>query len=386
MTRDEKKGIGEIRFDRSVLLAALLAACAGGDAPGNTESRVAIAPSDSMSLEEVRALVDAVGVDRLYERVAVPSPFLTDLFGYQPVADLTPAQILEDLVPDHASVVERTPDALTLDFTAGPRVVFRFGSELVFNQNSVDGHYARVEIRDPAGYPAGPVAFRTALEQAGVAGKYLIPNPYFAAEQVVRARMQDPPASAPEPVSTDTAGFGASSHAVIVVAETHGGTGPWETARNLLQSGSVEWIGIEMLGEDLQKALDLYFERGGVNAGPARSTLLEYYGANWNTRGHEVTEDPADNPYFRLIEIARSLGIPVYALDAEADYILFRFGEFPLGAAVRDFVWASNVPAFGRGVLYGGSSHFLPTRQPNMLTFLREKYPDIAIFTIRSGS
>lgn len=370
-------------------LAALLCACVGGDAPDLSAESAAgpdAVPVDSVSLEDIRALVDAVGADQLFERIAGPSPYLTDLFGVQPTADLVPTQVLEDLVPDHATVVDRTPEALILDLVAGPRVTFRFGTDLVFEGNPIDRAYARIEIRDSAGYPAEPVAFRTALEEAGVADRYLPPNPYFAAEQAVLARMQEAASIEPVQPVTDTAGFGAVSHAVIIVGETHGGTGPWETARTLLESVSVEWIGIEMLGEDLQAELDRYLESAERDAGPARSALLEYYDATWNTRGHEVTEDPADNPYFRLIETARSHGKRVFALDAAADYILFRFGEFPLGAAVRDFVWASNVPAFGRGVVYGGSSHFLPERRPNMLTFLREKYPDIPVFSIEAGS
>ena len=94
-----------------------------------------------------------------------------------------------------------------------------------------------------------------------------------------------------------------------------------------------------MLGEDLQPALDGYLEEAESEAGTlARSALLEYYDANWNTRGHEITDDPADNPYFRLIETARTLGKRVFALDAAAEFILFRYGEFPLGATVLLFL------------------------------------------------
>jgi hypothetical protein len=51
-----------------------------------------------------------------------------------------------------------------------------------------------------------------------------------------------------------------------------------------------------------------------------------------------------------------------------------------LGAATRDYVWASKLPDWGRGVVYGGSSHFSPDRRPNMLTFLRKRFPDVEVF------
>jgi hypothetical protein len=70
-------------------------------------------------------------------------------------------------------------------------------------------------------------------------------------------------------------------------------------------------------------------------------------------------------------------------LDTRSDYILFRFGEFPLGATVRDATWAARIPREGRGIVYGGSSHFSPGRIPNMLTFLRSRDRSVRIFELR---
>lgn len=367
------------RRPRAILAAVLLCACGSADRePGaGAEPAGAAARADSVSLDEARAIADAVTVPVLFERLAEPERFLTDFFGAQPLRPLTEEGVLAALVPDQATVVSREPGALTLDLVAGPRVTFRFDTRLVINGNPVDVPWARVVIREPATYPAEPVRFRDVLAEAGLDESWLVPNPYYAAEQAVSLRMRAPETIDSVIVRPDTAGFGATPHAVLVVGETHGGTEAYDRARALLGSASIDWIGIEMLAEDLQPALDRYLTNGDAES---RALLLDYYRANWNTRGHEITTDPADNPYFRLIETARTLGKPIFALDTEASYILFRFGEFPLGATVRDFTWASNVPESGRGVVYGGSSHFLQSRRPNMLTFLRERFPDVGLF------
>ena len=364
---------------RPWLALALLAAAACGTTPdGSSASSARLAlVDDSVSLDGARALIGKVGAETLFERVAEPDPYLSDAFGIQVLQPVPPDRVLADLVPDRASLVSRDPHALTLDLLGGPRVVFAYDTRLIFNGNFVDVPYARIVIADSASYPAEPVAFRDVLANAGLSDGYLVPNPYYAAEQVVSLLMKESAKIEPASVKHDTAGFGAAAHAAIIVGETHDGTEAYDQTRALLESRSVDWIAIEMLPEDLQDAVDAYLTTPG---GDAKATLLDYYRANWNTHGHEVTPDPADNPYFRLIDVARGLGKPVYALDAEMRYVLFRFGESPLGATVRDFVWASNIPDTGRGVVYGESSHFQRDRRPNMLTFLRERFPDIELF------
>jgi hypothetical protein len=366
-----------------VAFAIPLAACGPGDGATADESGSSSTGviSDSVSLDRAREVVDAVTAPVLFERVAAPDPYLSDFFGIQVLQPVPAERVLADLVPTYAELVSREPHALTLDVTGGPRVVFRYDTRLVVNGNRVAVPWARVELREPASYPAEPARFREMLAQAGLAEAYLVANPYYAVEQVVALQMLQASSSIePAPVRPDTAGFGASSHAVILVGETHGGTEAYDRALALLGSPSVEWIAIEMLSEDLQPALDAWLGAEPGTSDESRSKVLDYYRDNWNTRGHEVTPDPSANPYFRLIDAARGLGKPVYALDTEPSFMLFRFGEFPLGATVRDFVWASNIPPAGRGVVYGGSSHFLATRRPNMLTFLRERFPEIAIF------
>ena len=337
---------------------------------------------DSVSLEEIRAVVETVGTLELFNRVSAPSPVLTDLFGIQPLQPFTFDGIVDALVPGHAREIERTERALTLDLLDGPTVTFRHATRLVFNGAPVDRPYARIVLDSAASYPAEPEAFRRVLRDAGVGESFLLDNPHWTLEERVTTIMADPSQLAPAEVAADSSGFGATQHAALLVSDTHGPTEPYDHARALLELPEVEWLAVEMMSERLQPQVDdfLASPTGSATYEEARAALLAYYLSAWNSRGHEVTDDPADNPYFRMIDRARGLGKHVYALDADVEYILFRFGEFPLGSTVRDAVWASRIPPSGRGVVYGGGAHFSPSRHPNMLAFLHERFPEMGLF------
>jgi len=365
-------------------LAALAVAGCGGPEGGTGGSELPYDQwaSDTVTVEWARMVADAVGRSTLFDRVSLPYPALTDFFGVQILKPLTPDEVLLDLVPLYADLVGETPYALTLRFGAEMEVVFRFNTVLYLGGNALGVPYARVELRDPAAYPRQPEAFRQLLVDAGLGDRYLVPNPYLAAEQLAWDRMLEPELLDAVGVRSDTSAFREMDRAVFLVGETHGGTEAFELAETMVLSPVSDWLALEMLPEDLQPLLDRYLASVDGSEGweDARAALLRFYSRNWNTRGHEITEDPADNPYFRLIDLARSSGKHVIAMDASELYVTFRFGEFPLGAATRDYVWASTLPDWGRGVVYGGSSHFSPDRRPNLLTFLRERFPAIEIF------
>ncbi len=370
------------------LLAMVLAGCGGGEgAPGNWELPFDQWAADTMTLEAARGIVEVVGQDVLFDRISFPSSVLTDFFGVQILRPVTPAEVRQDLVPFYADIAGETPYALTLRFQDGPEVVFRFNTLLYLDSNPLDIAYARIELPNPEAYPGPMEDFRRILADAGLADRYLEPNRYFAAEQVAWDRLLEPELLEPVPVRTDTAVFREVDHGVFLVGETHGGTDALEMAESMVLNPATDWLALEMVPEDLQTLLDRYQNspEGSDAWQDARESLLRFYSRNWNTRGQEITEDPADNPYFRLIDLARSAGKPVVGLDTSERYVLFRFGEFPLGASTRDYVWASKVPTWGRGVVYGGSSHFSPDRRPNMLTFLRERFPEIEVFRAPAG-
>lgn len=375
----------------SALLAVVAlapAGCGGSNGgeggPGPSVDRWA---ADTVTLEAARGVVRAVGASDLFDRVSLPYPYLTDFFGVQILKALSPEEVRYDLVPLFADVVSETPYALTLRLVTGPEVVFRFNTELYLDANRLPVHYARVELSEPSAYPRDPEAFRQILMEAGVADRYLEANPHFSAEQVAWESMLESDRLTPVAVRYDTAQFREIPHGVLLVGETHGDSEAYGIVEEMILSPDTDWFALEMFPEDLQPLLDRYLTSADGSGGwqDAREAILRFYSRNWNTRSHEVTEDPADNPYFRLLELARSSGKPVVAMDASEIYVTFRFGEFPLGAATRDYVWASKIPDWGRGVVYGGASHFAPDRRPNMLTFLRNRFPAIEIFGEPAG-
>jgi hypothetical protein len=346
---------------------------------------VPVAVIDSISLDEVRAIADSVGIAELFKRVSQPSTVMTDFFGVQPLRPYTLDDIVTDLVPDHATVVTRGTNRATLRLRGGPAVIVQADGRLFINGNEVETPYARIILEQPSAYPRETALFRAALIEAGLGDRYLPSNPYHELELRVAEVSGDSSSAETTIVSADTSGFNDHGHAVLLVGETHGGTHRYEQALKLLSLASISWIAIEMVPENLQPSLDAFQSQppGSSSHEAARHALLTFFSNNWNTRGHEVTEAPEDNPYFRMIVAARRLGKRVIGLDTRSDYILFRFGEFPLGATVRDATWAARIPREGRGIVYGGSSHFSPGRIPNMLTFLRSRDRSVRIFELR---
>lgn len=340
---------------------------------------------DSISLDSARAIADSVGVEALFQRVDHPSAVLTDFFGVQPLQPYTLDQILTDLVPELATVTKRGENRVTLRMNNGPTVVVQSNGRLFINGNKVEIPYARVVIEQPSTYPREPALFRAALVDAGLGERYLPRNPYYELEVQAVGSAGHTGAVQGE-VSADTSRFDDHEHAIILVGETHGGSERYEQAMKLVALPSITWIAIEMIPENLQSSVDALQSHspGSAPHRAARDSLLRFFSENWNTRGHEITATPEENPYFRLIVAAHRLGKRVIALDTRADYILFRFGEFPLGAKVRDATWAANIPSEGRGIVYGGSAHFSTSRSPNMLSFLQSRDSMVSVFQLRS--
>jgi hypothetical protein len=368
---------------RSVQNIGAFALLAIGCARPNPTIQSLPAAPDTLRLDEVRAVIMAAGPAVLMSRVSTPEPYLTDLVGVQPLRLLTRAQVLADLVPRLAQVVEDTPRRVRLQFHSGPLVDFTFGTAFYLDTNPLRVPYARVHIKTPASYPAETDAFRTIMREANLAAKYLPANPYYRDEQTAAARLRDTVTIAVIQPERDTAAFKAAGHAVLLVGETHGTSQAFDRVRHWLSSPQVDWLGIEMLSEDMQSVVNAFLKAPESSAEyrTAREQLLRFYSESWNTRDIERTSTPEQNPYFRLLEQARQNGKAVYALDAPLVFTAFRWGEFPLGAATRDLIWSGNIPAQGRGIVYGGSSHFMVARKPNFLTFLKERDPAVRFFT-----
>jgi hypothetical protein len=172
--------------------------------------------------------------------------------------------------------------------------------------------------------------------------------------------------------------------------DTHGSEDSYRQIWTFLEgqgdSPGFDWLGLEMLTVDRQTLLDAYTgsEKNSEAFREAETELLAIFEKSWNNR-FGYPEAPEENHYFRLIRWARGHGVRVIALDAVGEYTLYRYGEFPLGSTVRNMVWADAVPLSGKGVIFGGSAHFvpLPATPYTFQDYVKKRDPGMKFFLVR---
>ena len=81
--------------------------------------------------------------DALFDRVQTAEPYLTDLFGVQPLQSLSPEQIVTDLVPRWGALVERDAHGITIDLNfvdTDPQEVWRTRAAIASSTGSIASH------------------------------------------------------------------------------------------------------------------------------------------------------------------------------------------------------------------------------------------------------
>jgi hypothetical protein len=333
---------------------------------------------------------------------ASPSPYLSDFFGLQRIQDIPAEKIIRDLVPGSAQVASESP-VLKLRFRAGFTAAYYLRCPFALDGNaSPDFRPSFVEITEFAPtfkdrYSA-LAAFLALLEKAGLSSAYLVPNPYAELEKTAAADLASEarprPAGWPqyEPGEREKkradaiAGFDKATRAVLMFGDTHGSEEDYGAVWSFLNrepAPAFDWLGLEMLSRDQQALLDDYVSRAGGSPEfrDAERKLSAIFGSGWDKRFKDPGT-PGDGHYFRLVKWARAHRVKVYALDAVPEYTLFRYGEFPLGSTTRNIVWADTVPLVGKGVVYGGSAHFvpLPATPFTFQDYIKRRDPGVALF------
>lgn len=273
-------------------------------------------------------------------------------------ADLSTARIEAQFVPDHASVVSRSASELVLQFSDEMNTTFSISKTFSFPGGEIKGTFARFPDADAAG------KFISLLDILNIRDGYLVKNELFEEETFVHSRLLAP--SAPLQVtSIDISQANAlvpEIGSVTLVADQHGYQSVYDALLAILEKPEIDWFGIEMLDHRLQDDLDTFLTApaGSSEAAAARAKLLAYYSHAWNAKFPDTGAE--NNHYFRLIERAKHRGIRVYAMDASAEYQLFRGDEGNLALAARSYFWSKNIPADGTGVVFGGADHvtYLP--------------------------
>lgn len=333
-----------------------------------------------------RVLTPQGFLDRNFAKAtAKPSPYYTDFYGAQALADTTKERIKRDFVPKYAEVVGEDEHKLTLKFKSGwtgtfyPHSTLRvMGIEVPFDHVYVSGNTWQEMLRNLD-------EFRDLLKARKLEKAYLIPNPHYKDELVVDKKMtgNGPPAKlVVDPKLTD---MEQSSNAVVIYPEgVHGNVEGYNKFNaEVLTQHRFDWIGMEMLPTSMQKDLDAFIHAGDGTPeyARARKVMIDYFTNSWNRTVPKTTGE--ENYYFKIVDMMRTKNTRVIGLEnVDSPYILFRYGENLFGAAVRSYNWAQAVPSSGRGLVYGGGGHFYNSQLINFQDFLQMRNPSVKFFAV----
>ena len=332
----------------------------------------------------VRAKVQKWGIP---EQAQSPNQYYTDLFGVQLLNDrLKPTEVARALVPKYARTVSAKGDqVLRLQFNDGSKADFYFDATFTLDQLATVPHitFAVLQNADSAENERPFVnKFWDVLKQANLLDKFLKKNQFFKEEQIANEALQnkDTASNVSELGGFDS--FVKEKNAIYLVPDAlHGDVKRYQVVVDFFKAPEVNWIAIEMLNINRQQALQTFLKAKANTEAfrVAESQLLDYYRMSWRNRfGYE--ERPEENHYFRLLKMAREMGKEAYAMDAGDEYILFRYGEFPLGLASRNVVWSEQIPKEGRGLAYGGSSHMIRGQKGTVQYFIKKFNPNMRIY------
>jgi len=317
-------------------------------------------------------------IDRAFwVQIAHPSAFYTDFFGVQALADTTRAGILKDFVPAHATLMAEDTHSLTLRFKAGYTLRFLPHSALSVKGLVVPFDHAYVSGDTWREQQANLAAFRALLEKTGLAARYLVANPAYDAEFAV-ARQTASGVRAEVQTDPNLAVFDNSPDAVLLAGENvHGDDANFRQLASLLEAHRFDWLGMEMLPSSMQPTLDDFSRapEGSDAYRRARAALIGYFAESWNGRAGPRTSGE-DNYYFKLADLVRRRHARVIGLEGPPlEFVVFRYGETPFGAAVRSYFWAKAAPTVGRGVVFGGSAHMTGAEAHTVEDFMNARHP-----------
>ena len=317
--------------------------------------------------------------------VAAPSPYMTDFFGVQAIADVSREEIVADFVPGLADLTAQDEHSLTLTFGDGFSAVFYpMASFVAFGQEVPISHV--VLSGDTWRQARGNVArLIDRIRQIGREGAYLLDNPDYHLEQRTYEAMQGG-VRADVRIDPDLSGFRGSANGVLLFPEAvHGISDDADELMKVIEEGGFDWIGFESLNTWQQDDLDAFNDAaaGTPQYEQARAALVEYFADAWNGRAGPKTTGE-ENYYFKLCEAAHAAGARIIALEgASLAFLLFRYGETSFGGSVRSLIWANAIPSSGRGILFGGGAHFHYPDVPMVQDFVAAESPERPIFAVR---
>jgi hypothetical protein len=142
-----------------------------------------------------------------------------------------------------------------------------------------------------------------------------------------------------------------------------------------------------MLSQNLQPAVDdfLTAKKNSSAWSEAKRKIQNHLQPFWAGYFKKLS-DPDGNPYYQLLLLCRKRGIKVVALDAPITYTTTADPKHsPLSIGTRNRLWAENIPAKGRGIVYGGQFHFTGYAKVRVQDFLWEKNAKRKIQLVQFG-
>lgn len=317
--------------------------------------------------------------------VATPSPYLTDFFGVQAIADVSREEIVADFVPRFAEVTGQNEHWVALTFKDGFTATFYPVSSLVVLGFEAPISHVVVSGDNWRQARGNVEALIGRIREIGREGAYLLDNPDYGLELTTYETMQAGITASVE-IDPDLSGFRTSADGLLLFPEAvHGISTDADELMKVIDGGGFDWIGLEALNLDQQEDLDAFndAEAGTPEYERARAELVEYFADAWNGRAGPRTTGE-ENYYFKLCEAAHAAGARVIALEgASPAFLLFRYGETSFGSSVRSLIWANATPSSGRGILFGGGAHFHYPDVPMVQDFVAAESPERPIFAVR---
>jgi hypothetical protein len=181
--------------------------------------------------------------------------------------------------------------------------------------------------------------------------------------------------------------FQIASKAILIYPDpVHGDLPYYMQFLEALKTADIHWLGMEMMPSSMQRTIDSFCIAPTDSAEyiDARHNLTSYFLNAWTPYFRLNISSGEDSPYFKAVDLMRQKKGRVYGLDFDSiDFLLFRYGESGFGASVRSLNWANSVSTEGRGIVFGGSSHFTSVKPINMQDFLVARDFNIKLFSVR---
>lgn len=199
------------------------------------------------------------------------------------------------------------------------------------------------------------------LKARGLTERYLVQNPYQPIEkQVLKQKALKLPAVRPEIISEHELSLRElSPNQVILIPDEHGDPQYLDRFLRLANLPSTEWFGLEIIPDNLAETLQIFLKSSPETPEfkIADAQMIQFFSAFWLYAGRGL-----QNPYYQLLWKLKSIGKPVYAMDAEEFYSVNSHYESQIKEGFfffsRNANWASHLPPSGRGIVFGGAEHF----------------------------